>query len=235
MGVTDAQIRTARAQENAYKLSDDNGLYLLATPGGSKLWRSDYSYEGKRKTLALGAYPEVSLASAREKLMEMRAELARGIDPSAARTARTAANDRADTFEVIAREWFTRFAETWAKSHSDKIIASLENDIFPWLGKRPIAEIEPPEMLECLRRIEDRGALDTAHRALQIADWFSARPLRQARRNTLFVLTWGALCPPRKLESSPQLQKSTRKGAWSGELTLFAPVRSPDVPCASCL
>ncbi|BCQ24707.1 integrase arm-type DNA-binding domain-containing protein [Caballeronia sp. NK8] len=169
MPLTDVAIRNARPTEKTRRLWDAGGLYLEITTSGSKLWRLKYRFDGREKRLSFGRYPEVSLKDAREKRDEARKLLANDTDPSehrkAARTARLVS--AANNFEAIAREWFERMMADKAKSHKDKVIARLENDIFPWLGRRPIADITAPEMLACLRRIEARGARDTAHRALQ--------------------------------------------------------------------
>ncbi|MBP0594563.1 integrase arm-type DNA-binding domain-containing protein [Paraburkholderia sp. LEh10] len=169
MALTDTTIRTTKPGDKPLKLFDGGGLFLLIAPTGGKLWRLKYRFGGKEKLLALGAYPAVSLKQARERRDEARKQLADGVDPGANRKAKKAARlaSAADSFEVIAREWFARFAPTWAETHSSKIIQRLEKDVFPWLGARPIAEITAPELLTVLRRIEDRGALDTALRAKQ--------------------------------------------------------------------
>lgn len=164
MPLTDTAIRNAKAKDKPYKLADEKGLYLLINQAG-KYWRLDYRFEGKRKTLALGVYPDVSLKDARERRDEARKQIAAGIDPSAQRKATKTA--QADTFEALAREWFEKFAPSWVDSHSEKIIRRLERDIFPWLGSRPVRELAAPELLNALRRIEERGAIETAHRAHQ--------------------------------------------------------------------
>ena len=178
---SDRTIKTAELKEAPYRLQDGSGLYLLVRPDGKKWWRLDYTYEGKRKTLSLGVYPETGLALARRNAEAARALLAEGIDPSEARKsektqrAETRETERrlaegiplADSFEAIAREWFEKFSAKWVPSHADKIIRRLERDVFPWLGSRPIAQIKAPELLAAVQRIEDRGAIDTAHRALQ--------------------------------------------------------------------
>lgn len=142
-------------------------MYLLVNPDGSKWWRLDYRVDGKRKTISLGTYPDTSLKAARDRCDEARRLVANGIDPSAKRQVEKQA--AANTFEAVAREWFAKFSPNWAEGHSSKIIARLERDLFPWIGDRPIADVEPPELLACLRRVEARGAIDTAHRAQQNA------------------------------------------------------------------
>jgi len=169
MPLTDAAVRNAKPTEKPRKLSDEKGLFLLIQPSGSKYWRQKYRFEGKEKLLALGVYPDVSLAEARARRDEARKLLANGVDPSAFKQANKRAEQAIvkDTFEAVAREWFTKYSPNWSESHGSRIIRRLERDVFPWLGKRPIAVITAPELLEVLRRIEDRGALETAHRAHQ--------------------------------------------------------------------
>ena len=169
MALTDTAIRNAKPGERTVKLTDGGGLYLLLNPNGSRWWRLDYRFDGKRKTLSMGVYPDVGLKEARERRDEARKQVAAGIDPGENRKAVKAARaDRAaNSFEVVAREWFAKHMPNWAKSHADKIIQRLDKDAFPWIGGRPIAEITAPELLLVLRRIEGRGALDTAHRAHQ--------------------------------------------------------------------
>ena len=169
MPLSDTAIRNAKPGEKAVKLTDEKGLFLLVTPGGGKWWRLKYRFGGKEKLLSLGTYPQISLKEARERRDEARKQLAQGIDPGAQKKAMKAAKtDRAaNSFEVVAREWYAKQAPTWAANHGDRIIRRLERDIFPWLGGRPIAEVNAPELLGVLRRIEARGAVETAHRALQ--------------------------------------------------------------------
>ena len=166
--LNDIQIRKAGLQESPYKLADGRGMYLLVSSAG-KYWRLDYRVDAKRKTLALGCYPDISLAKARERREEARQQIANGIDPALVRKAqRQATGERvANSFEVIAREWYGKHKEKWASGHGDKIIQRFERDIFPWHGDKPILDITPKELLATLRRIENRGAIETAHRALQ--------------------------------------------------------------------
>ncbi len=168
MPLTDTAIRNAKPADKPRKLADEKGLFLLVTPKGGKWWRLKYRVAGKEKLLSLGTYPEVTLKEAREKRDEARKQLGQGLDPSETRKAMKAAQTTdADSFEVVAREWHTKFSPNWTPEHCERIIRRFERDIFPWIGKRPIREITAPDLLTCLRRIESRGALDTAHRAHQ--------------------------------------------------------------------
>lgn len=169
MPLTDLAVKNAKPIEKTQRLWDAGGLYLEVSPAGSKLWRFKYRYDRREKRLSFGKYPDVTLKDAREKRDDARRLLANDIDPGehkkgvkAARLERAANN-----FEAVAREWYERMMSDKAESHRVKVIARLENDIFPWLGKRPISDITAPEVLACLRRIEQRGARDTAHRAMQ--------------------------------------------------------------------
>jgi integrase len=166
MSLSDVKIRNSKPIEKPLKLFDSGGLFLLVTTKGGKLWRMKYRFVGKEKLLALGSYPEVALFDARHRRDEARRQLAQGIDPGAQKQAVT---EETETFEVIAREWHTKFSPTWTPGHASAIEGRLERDLFPWIGKRPIKEIKAPELLAVLRRVEDRGALESAHRIRTIA------------------------------------------------------------------
>jgi len=169
MSLKDTAIRNARPKDKQYKLSDEKGLYLLVKKAG-KYFRFDYRYAGKRKTLALGVYPGVKLAEARERRDNARKLLQNDIDPAQHRkeTKAMRKDQAVNSFEAIAREWFTKNKHIWTEGHSRTIIRRLELNIFPWLGTRPVAVISAPELWAVLRRIEDRGALETVHRVKQI-------------------------------------------------------------------
>lgn len=167
MALTAITVRAAKATDKPLKLSDEKGLFLEVRPGGGKWWRLRYRHAGREKMLSLGVYPEVSLADARERRDEARRLLASGIDPSAARKAERAAQAGAETFEAIAREWFETRREGWSAGYADKVIRRLELDVFPRIGNEPISAISPPALLAVLRRIEARGVVETAHRALE--------------------------------------------------------------------
>ena len=168
MSLTDTAIRNAKPKEKQYKLTDGKGMYVLVKQAG-KYFRLDYRVGGKRKTLALGVYPNVTLKEAREKRDEARKLITNGVDPAQMRkvTKLMQVEQTANNFEAIAREWFAKRSANWAESHAKKIIRRFELYLFPWLGSRPIAEITPPELLSVLRRIESRGILETAHRVKQ--------------------------------------------------------------------
>ena len=167
--LSDSTIKSLKPKDKAYKKGDQKGMFLLIQPNGNKYFRLKYYFAGKEKLLALGVYPETSLKQAREKRDIARKQIADGIDPSEHRKATKAARVQAveNSFEVIAREWGSKQVENWDdKSNRNK--GMLEKNIFPWLGHRPITDILPIEILTCLRRIEERGAIETAHRTLQI-------------------------------------------------------------------
>ena len=167
MPLTDTAIRTAKPAAAPVRMFDGGGLYLEISPAGGKLWRLKYRFNGKEKRLALGKYPDVSLKDARAKRDEARKLLANDIDPGENRKVQAAAKVErsANSFEVVAREWFAKHRDNWAPAYALNVLARLENDVFPWLGAKPIAEITAPDVLAVLRRIDGRGARYTAHRA----------------------------------------------------------------------
>ena len=169
MPLTNTTIRNAKPSNKAVRLADGGGLYLEVAPAGGKWWRLKYRFNGKEKRISLGVYPDVGLKEARERRDAARKQLAAGIDPGEARKAQKATRAALDTdsFEAVAREWFAKFSPNWVASHSDRILRRLERDIFPWIGATSIANVAAPELLQVLRRIENRGAVETAHRALQ--------------------------------------------------------------------
>src|SRR4051812_15223804 len=160
MALSDTAIRKAKPADKPLKLTDGDGLYLLLNPNGSRWWRFDYRrpITKQRNTLSFGTYPDTGLAEARGQRDVARKLVASGVDPGEHRKAVLASGkDRAaNSFEVVAREWFGKQQATWAKSHSDKILLRLENDIFPWQGKRPIAEITAKDLLATVNRMVDR-------------------------------------------------------------------------------
>ncbi|MBC7619438.1 MAG: tyrosine-type recombinase/integrase [Candidatus Saccharibacteria bacterium] len=179
----DTTIKAIKPGDERKRLNDGGGLYLLLfVKGGSHGWRLDYSFGGRRKTLSLGTYPDTGLGLARKKADEARKLVAAGTEPSDVRQAAKAkdqtereAEQRADaglppvdSFEAVARTWLaTVHAAKVSEGHAERTRIRLEQDVFPWLGRKPLASIRAPELLECLRRVEARGAIETAHRVKQ--------------------------------------------------------------------
>lgn len=162
-------IRTSKPREKSYKIYDEKGLYLLVLPDGKKYWRFDYRFANKRNTISLGVYPEVSLKEAREKRDSLRKLLGEGIDPSEYRKKeRLERESRENTFEALAQEWFSMNQHLWKPSHTKTVRYRLQVYILPSLGKRPVSEITPSEILQLLKRIEMQGNIETAKRVKQI-------------------------------------------------------------------
>jgi integrase len=168
--LSDAKARNAKPKSRPYKISDGDGLFLLVTPPGSKYWRLRYFFAGKEKLLALGVYPEVSLADARDRRAQARKAIAAGRDPAEEKreAKRLAILKSANVFEVVAREWFEKRKHNWATSSADTALTRLEQHILPKLGQRPITDITAPQVLDMLRVVEKRGKIDTAHRLMQM-------------------------------------------------------------------
>jgi integrase len=166
MPLTDTAVRNAKPGAKPVKISDERGLHLMVTPSGGKLWRFRYAFDGKEKLLSFGAYPDVSLADARDRRDQARKQIANGIDPSEQRKAAkaTRAGLAANTFEVIAREWYAKAMEGKADTTKEKLLRRLEVDVFPWIGARPISEIAPADLVRIIERMESRGAVDLAKR-----------------------------------------------------------------------
>ena len=171
--LTDATCRAATcpADKRRARFADAGGLYLEVALSGSKRWFLKYRKDGKETRLALGRYPEVSLADARHKRAVAKALKSKGIDPVNAKQIEKlkASRQTEDSFEVIAREWHSKQATNWSEMHGKTVIRRLERDLFPWIGKRPMAQIHALELLAAIQKIEDRQAVETAHRVLDIA------------------------------------------------------------------
>ena len=169
MALSDAAIRKAKPTGKPQKLADGGGLYLLLNPNGSKWWRIKYRYEGREKLLSLGVYPDTGLADAREKRDAARKLLAADIDPGFQRKAQKAVGEErlTNSFGVVANTWLEGQRRTLAAVTYEKAERNFRVLVYPWLGKRPVSEIEPPEVLACLRRIEAGGHHETAHRMKQ--------------------------------------------------------------------
>jgi integrase len=195
--LTDTAIRKAKPADKSQRIFDGGGLYLEISPAGGKWWRLKYRFGGKEKRLSLGTYPDTGLADARAKRDAARKLLAAGVDPSEQRKAEKAAGEERATnsFEVIAREWMGR--QTWVDDYRVKLESRMANDVFPYIGKRPAAELSAPEFLQVGRRIEERGAVESAHRALQVCGQVMRYAIATGRadRNPVTDLR-GALASP---------------------------------------
>lgn len=165
MPLTDLQVRKEKPSDKPRKLADGGGLYLLVNQAG-KYWRWKYRFEGKEKVMALGVYPDVSLAEAREAHQTARKLLASGADPMAERKQQAFAPS-GTTFMQVARQWWDHWSPSRSARHADYVLRRMETDIFPALGQRPISEILAPELVRMTKAIEERGALDIAKRSLQ--------------------------------------------------------------------
>jgi integrase len=170
MPLTDVKCRNAKVQIKPYKLSDGGGLHLLINADGAKYWRLAYRWHGKQRTLALGVYPAVGLMEARAARDDAKRSLAANVDPSAVKRERKRAAEIAtgNTFEAVAREWHENWKDARTAYYAGQILRRLEADVFPVIGRRPIAELEPPELLDMLRKVERRGVNETARRLKQL-------------------------------------------------------------------
>jgi len=235
MSLTETAVRNAKSREKPYKLSDEKGLYVQVNPNGSKLWHLKYRFADRENRLAFGPFPTVTLAMAREQRTEAQRLLREKVDPGeykkqAKRAAKVAA---ANSFEAVAREWFAKFSPKWAESHSCKVLLRLENDLIPWLGSRPISVIEADELLVTIRRVEHRGALDSAHRCLGTSSQIFryAIATSRAKRNPAADLR-GALPPVPDDNHFPSITEPDRVGellraidGYKGNLTTCCALR----------
>lgn len=169
MALSDTTCRNAKGKDKPQKLTDGEGLFLLVQPNGSRLWRMAYRHNGKQKTLAFGVYPHVSLDDARKRRAEAKKVLATGNDPAQAKKSeeRELKIVAGHTFESVARAWHTNVSSEWVPAHTERVLSRMEHDVFPAIGSRPIADIEPLEILDLLREVEKRGALDISKRLRQ--------------------------------------------------------------------
>ena len=165
MPLTERQAKNAKPREQAYKLADAGGLFLLVQPNGARLWRLKYRYGGKEKLLSFGAYPDVGIAAARDKRTVAKAILAEGRDPMKNKS--EIDPSKSESFRVIAERWHENRKSALAPTHADRVWSRLERDVFPFLGSKLMNEITPPDVLEMVRKIEARGALDISRRAKQ--------------------------------------------------------------------
>lgn len=226
MPLTDAKLRALKPAAKPYKVADSEGLHVLVTTGGSVLWRLAYRFGGKQKLLALGQYPYVPLIDARSARQDAKRLLREGRDPSherkmEKRRQRVAAGH---TFQTVADEWFELRKDMWVKSYADRLRSRLDADLLPELGRRPIAEIEPIEVLDVIRKVEKRDAVEMAKRIMQMASAIFRYGVATSRcpRDPTFDLR-GALRPAKEVKSRSALQASElpdflqRMSAYEGD------------------
>jgi len=199
--LTDTAIKSALPKEKQYKMSDAYGLYLLVKSVG-KYWRMDYRFNQKRKTLAFGVYPKISLKVARKKCQEARDLLEDEIDPGEYKKTLTQ-EIVSDSFRAVATEWYLKNRHTWVIGHAERILRRMELNIFPWIGDVPITDVLPMDLLTVLRRIEDRGAIDTAHRAMQTCGQVFRYAIATGRaEHDITAALKGAIPPPKRSNMS---------------------------------
>lgn len=225
MPLTDLAVRNAKPKATPYKLSDTGGLFLLVPPSGHKRWRYKYRWLGKEKLLSLGVYPEVGLADARERHFAARKALAAGNDPGELKrvSKQQALGDSRNTFEVIARQWHKSRSSRWSSGYADKLMTSLEQDVFPKIGHRPLSIITAADLLAMLKPIQERGAVETAHRVKQTCGqiFMYAIASDKARSNPAVDLAMALQVPQRKnnayLKESQLPEFIHKLSAYDGE------------------
>lgn len=171
MALSDIAVRNAKHEDKPRKLADEKGLFLLIHPNGSKYWRMKYRIVGKEKLLALGVYPEVTLATARQRRDDARKMISNGVDPSLVKqqVKRSKSEAAANSFEVVSREWIISHMANKSESHRERTLRRFETYLFPWVGNRPISDLTAPDILQCVKRPQNQNKLETAHRVLQAA------------------------------------------------------------------
>ena len=201
------------ATTKVYKVTDEKGLYVEVTPKGGKRWRFKYRFGGKEKLLSLGIYPEITLKEARNRRDTHRRQVAEGIDPSDLRKAEKQSLGDKNSFEAVAREWHSKFSANWTEGHSTRTIIRLEQNVFPWLGTKNINAITAPELLTALRRVESRGALETAHRVNQICGQVFRYAIATGRAERDPAADLKGALPPAKVKHHPSITEPVKIGA----------------------
>ena len=198
MTLTNTRIKAAKSCSSNYKMADGGGMYLLVKKNGSKYWRLDYRFRGKRKTLALGVYPQISLKDAREKRRQAKLHLDDNRDPSEVRKEEKQAK-QIDDFEAIARQWWEHNKDTWTPRHAARVLRRLENNAFQDLGYLYIDEITPKRVIATIRKIEARGALDVANRVKQAIHAICRFAIQQGIATSNPAGDLGGIVKPRKV------------------------------------
>ena len=215
MALTSLAVKQAQPAGKTKRLYDERGLYLEISPAGGKWWRLKYRFAGKEKRLSLGVYPDISLKEARAARDEARRLIAQGVDPSARRKeiSRQRVADAENSFEVVAREWFQKQAPIWSDIHQKNVISKLEKNIFPYLGDETVAAVSAPNLLRVLRKIEERGAIETAHRTLSICGQVFRYAIATARAERDVAADLKGALPPVKRKHLPEIVDPKRLSA----------------------
>ena len=215
MALTSLAVKQAQPAGKTKRLYDERGLYLEISPAGGKWWRLKYRFAGKEKRLSLGVYPDIGLKEARAARDEARRLIAQGVDPSARRkeSSRQRVADAENSFEVVAREWFQKQAPIWSDIHQKNVISKLEKNIFPYLGDDTVAAISAPNLLRVLRKIEERGAIETAHRTLSICGQVFRYAIATARAERDVAADLKGALPPVKRKHLPAIVDPERLSA----------------------
>jgi integrase len=250
MALSNVKIKGAGTKDKSYKLFDSGGLYIEVMPTGKKLWRLKYYYLKKEKRISFGAYPLVSLAEARDARDDAKRLLIKGIDPSQAKKDKkiVATRNAENTFKAVALEWLDVRSENWTQGYRDKLLLGLERNIFPSIGDQPIADITPPVLLSTLRKIEGRGAYDTAQRikstcsrifqygiSISKCEWDAAQNLKGALKShkTEHFRTLELKALPDFLKAlernEARIYERTRRAVW---LSLFTFCRPQEIRMA---
>lgn len=199
--LTDTQINKAKPKDKRYKMFDGRGLILIVAPGGGKWWRFMYRIDGRERSISLGTYPEITLSEARKKREEYRSQVAQGIDPGNVlqATKATSIENAINSLEVVAREWIEKRKNVWTDANTEVVTRLLENYIFPWLGKRPVSDITAPDLLRSLRRMEEKGILNSAERVRGICSQVFRYAIATGRtQRDIAADLRGALATPQK-------------------------------------
>ena len=221
--LTALAVKNIKPGDTPIKLTDGGGMFLLVDPKGGKYWRLAYRFVGKQKTLALGTYPEVTLEAARKARDKARLQLKDGLDPGMMRKVDklTARHKSENSFEAVAREWHGKFKPTWTDHTAEKNLRILELNAFPWLGARPIDDIKAPELLAVLRRAEERGLLDTAHRLRQTAGQVFRYGIATGRCERDMAADLKGAVPPRKQKHHAAITDPAPFGALLNDIWAY--------------
>ena len=216
MALVNIHIKDAKPRDKDYKLYDGGGMYLLVKKNGNKYWRMDYRFRGKRKTIALGIYPQVSLKDAREKLRSAKIQISNDQDPSAVRKEEKRAQ-KMYHFEAVARQWWDHYRATWTPTHAARVLKRLEDNAFADLGYLTIDEITPMQVIATIRKIEARDALDVANRVKQAIKAICRFGIQTASPPVTLPATWTAFLDKGKCNITlpcPGKSYSDFSGSW---------------------